>query len=186
MMTEQMSDSSTNSTYRSAVSKQEEVFPPCIVADSTSYLDFLCQEIDDRFEIGKMPPLTLSVPEDAETAPWTFQTEPKPPIVLSPASSASSPISTHELDLTWDSPCTPHTPSQRRYHANTDPVTPFTPPESAQDVSKDQLDMAELVCGTPSRKKFDGDSNFKDHKQSSWILGSYSRRLQHMIESSQL
>lgn len=179
-----MSESSTNATYKSSALKQEEYFPPYIIEGSTSYLDSLCQEIDGHFEVDKAPPLTLTVPDDAEIATSTIKTEPKTPIVLSPTSSASSPISTHEHDFTWDSPYTPHTPLQRSFHANTDPITPFTPPESAQDVSKDHLDMVEFMCETPSRKGNDGESNSEDHKQSPRLPGSALQRLQNMIKSS--
>lgn len=186
MMPKQVPVSSTNSMYNLTVSNQEGIRPVGIVADSTSYLNLFCQEIDDRFEIGEVPALTLSKPDAARIPSWGFQSEPTTPVSLPPGSSASSPISTHELDLTWDSPCTPQTPLQRGYHANRELATPLTPPESSESISKHRVDVAELASGTPSRKDPKNDESNVKNDMHKGKLGASVRRLQPLFESSQL
>lgn len=180
-MPNQVSASSTRSIYISSV--QEEIDPWYKVADSTSYLDLFCQEIDNRFETSEMLSLTLSTLDAAGVASWDFKPEPATTILLSPTSSASSPTSTHEFDLTWDSPCTPQTPLQRRCHANSNLATPLTPPEPLEGIFKDRVDEADE---TPSRKYLDNDeSNFKIHVHKE-ILGASGFRSQPLFSSSQL
>lgn len=185
-MPKQTSASSSNSVDSFPVLKQEESPPSPILADSTPHLDLFCQEIDDCFEIDKVPELTLSIPEATKVSSWTYQLEPATPIVLSPTSSASSPISTRNVDFTWDSPCTPHTPLQRRCHANKDPATPLTPPGSSEGTSKDRVNVAGLAFGTPSPKSFNNDESDCENETHGKTLGASVRRLQPLFQSSQL
>lgn len=185
-MQKQASVLGTKSMYNLTVSNREEIRPVCIVADSTSYFDLFCQEIDNRFEIDKVPALTLSVSEVAGVASWPFPQEPRTPTSSLPASSASSPISTHEPDLTWDSPCTPQTPLQRGCHTIRELTTPLTPPEYSESKIKTRFDVAELTSETPSRVRYhDDENNFKNHMRTE-TLGASVRRLKPLFKSSEL
>jgi hypothetical protein len=185
-MPRQVPTSRTDPKCISAILMQEEMHYSSTVADPAPHLDLFRQDIDNRFEIGKVQELTLSVPEIAKVSSWDCHSEPITPTLLSPTSSASSSISTHEIGFTWDSPQTPQTPSRRKGHVNMDPATPLTPPEPLEDMSNNQVLMVELAYGTPSRTDCDDDEeegNLKKHKQSSEIFQSGVRKFRPMIES---
>lgn len=176
-------------TTSSCTSTSLQLDQACILSsksDWTHHLSLFVEEIQNRFEVDKVYDLELAELKPEKVTLLEYDLISTTPLLLSPISSASGPLSSHGNGPMWDSPQTPQTPLQLKAPAILDPTTPPTPPDSLEGIAKIGVDMTGLLFATPSRmKKSDDQSIPEKHTHLPGILSLGIRKFQPLLKSSQ-